>query len=294
MKQQSQTQKYFAREAEKWDEKSKKIQYNKIADRNNCVLDTFRQHGNVVDFLDVGCGTGQLTIEIANPGINAVGIDFAQEMIDICRKNTVVANSTALFDCASVFDYSIPNNSFDLISAQGFIEYISQSELTDFIEILGRTLKKNGSAVVGSRNRLFNAVSLNEYTQLEIQLGTVPQLITEAVAIQSSPSQQSLFEALDRLDFDLGQPISHPNTGIEVSTRYQYTPSELIRRFRKAGLSPSQIYPINFHPMPLSLLVNKEFSLMKDQLSSVVAIDYPTTHQFVPFSSSFVIAFTKY
>lgn len=294
MKQQTQTRKYFGREAEKWNEKSKQNQYNKIADRNECVLDTYRQHGNVVNFLDVGCGTGQLTIELASHGINAVGIDFAPEMIDVCQKNSKDASSSAVFTCASVFDYSIPDNSLDLVSAQGFIEYISQTELTKFIEILGRVLKKNGCAVVGSRNRLFNIASMNEYTQLEIKMGTAPQLLTEAVATQLSPSQQSLFETLNRFDFDLGQPISHPNTGIEVSTRYQYTPSELVRKFRKVCLSPSQIYPINFHSIPMSLLDKNEFALIKDQLSSVVASDYPTTHQFVPFSSSFVIVFTKY
>ncbi len=45
--------------------KSQKIEYSKIANRIKCAIDTFRQHGNVIDFLDVGCGTGQLTIEIA-------------------------------------------------------------------------------------------------------------------------------------------------------------------------------------------------------------------------------------
>ena len=293
MTQQFETQKFFGNEANRWDAQAKKIQYNTIVDRNNTVIDSLRRHGNVTNFLDVGCGTGQLTIQIADLGVTALGIDFAPEMIDVCRKNSKEANSTAKFNCASIFDFDLTADSLDLVSAQGFIEYISESELTKFIEILGRCLKKSGTAVVGSRNRLFNIVSMNEYTQLEIEIGAVPHLIAEAIAVQVSPSHQSLFETLTHFNSNLDRPKSHPNTGIDVTTRYQYTPSELIAYFRKADLIPCQIYPINYHPIPQSLLSDEKLSLIKDQLSSIVASDFTTSHQFVPFSSSFVIAFTK-
>ncbi len=293
MEQQIQTQKYFGSEAERWDAQAKKLEYNTIMDRNNTVLDSLRRHGGVTNFLDVGCGTGQLTIQIADLGIAAVGIDFASEMIDICHKNRIAANSTANFNCASVFNFKFKADSFDLVSAQGFIEYISESELNEFIKILSQILKKNGMAVVGSRNRLFNVVSMNEYTQMEIEMGTIRHLISESISMQMSPSQQSLFKTLNHLNVEIERPESHPNTGINVTTRYQYTPSELIARFRDAKLIPSQIYPINFHSIPQSLLNDKRLRLIKDQLSSSVANDYSTSHQFVPFSSSFVIAFTK-
>lgn len=293
MTQQFETQKFFGNEANRWDAQAKKIQYNTIVDRNNTVIDSLRRHGNVTNFLDVGCGTGQLTIQIADLGVNALGIDFAPEMIDVCCKNSKEANSNAKFNCASIFDFDLAADSLDLVSAQGFIEYISESELTKFIEILGRCLKKNGTAVVGSRNRLFNIVSMNEYTQLEIEIGAVPHLIAEAIAVQVSPSHQSLFETLNHFKSNLDRPKSHPNTGIDVTTRYQYTPSELIAYFRKADLIPCQIYPINYHPIPQSLLSDEKLSLIKDQLSSIVASDFTTSHKFVPFSSSFVIAFTK-
>ena len=202
MKQQSQTQQYFDNEAKRWDEQARKTQYNTITDRNNSVLDSLRRHGKVGSFLDVGCGTGQLTIEIANLGVDAVGIDFAPEMIEICHKNSTKSKSTANFSCTSIFNYQIVANSFDLVSAQGFIEYISESELNSFIEIVRHILRKNGVVVVGSRNRLFNLVSLNEYTQLEVEIGAVPDLLAEAIAVQMSPSQQSLFKTLSQFNFD--------------------------------------------------------------------------------------------
>lgn len=293
MNQQSETKQYFDSQAEQWDAQAKKIQYNTITDRNNAVIDSFRRHNEVTNFLDVGCGTGQLAIEIAGFGVNAVGLDFAPEMIEICQKNSLNANSTANFNCSSIFDYPIVPNSVDLVSAQGFIEYISEAELGKFIQILSQILKKKGAAVIGSRNRLFNLVSLNEYTDLEIKHGTINHLVTEAIAIQRSPSQELLFKALANFDFNLALPASHPNTGIDVSTRYQYTPSDLIARFQAANLFPTQIYPINFQSVPQSMLGSKDLLLAKDQLASIVSSNFKTSHQFVPFSSSFVMTFVK-
>ena len=49
---------------------------------------------------------------------------------------------------------------------------------------------------------------------------------------------------------DLPQPEAHPETGIAVAVRYQYTPAELAMRARGAGFEPTAIYPVHYHPMP--------------------------------------------
>lgn len=293
MKQQEQTKNYFNSHATAWNEQAKQLSYNTIVDRNSAVIDSLRAHGSVKNFLDVGCGTGQLTIEVASTGATATGIDFAPEMIKICKEAAGASKSTAKFVQSSVFDFSPDFNSFDLISAQGFIEYISERELEIFIKFVGETLRSNGIAVIGSRNRLFNIFSLNEYTKLEESLGTSSNLILESTLIQLAKSQESLFDELERQDFHSKQPVSHPNTGIEVTTRFQYSPSELIRKFKKADLYPIKIYPVNFQPIPQSLLTETAWSNVKDQLANQVSHLPLRPHQLVPFSSSFVLAVKK-
>jgi len=293
MNQQDQTQKYFNLHARDWNEKSTQSNYNTIIDRNSAVVNSVHRHGQVKDFLDVGCGSGQLSIQIAELGINSTGIDFAPEMIALCETNKKSTRSKAVFWQVSVFDYQVPFDSLDLISAQGFIEYISVKELDQFIEFCRKALRVGGVAVVGSRNRLFNAFSLNGYTAMEAELGTIPQLVSESMTIQSAESQNSLFQALRKTSFNADHPVSHPFTGVAVTTRFQYTPSELIRKFERAGFEPQKIYPINFQPLPQALLSNSTWAELKDKISNFVSTSSEKSHQFVPFSSSFVLAMGK-
>jgi 2-polyprenyl-3-methyl-5-hydroxy-6-metoxy-1,4-benzoquinol methylase len=293
MEQKEQTQKYFDLHASDWNEQSKKTSYNTIADRNWTVTDSCAHHGQVKDFLDVGCGSGQLVIQIAEKGVNSIGIDFAPEMIRVSQDNAKNLISNATFKQCSVFDYQCFPNSFDLVSAQGFIEYISESELNSFIDFCGRSLRPNGVAVIGSRNRLFNVISMNGYTEMELKLGTLTQLIEESTLIQNTETQNSLFEVLNNTHFASRHPVSHPFTGVSVTTRFQYTPSELIAKFKTVGLAPQRIYPINFQPIPQSLLAINEWAKVKDQIASLVSKSPRESHQFVPFSSSFVLALKK-
>ena len=110
IKQQDQTQKYFNLHANNWNEQAKWPSYNTIIDRNNAVIDCFQNHGQVRDFLDVGCGSGQLVIEVAEHDVNSVGIDFALEMIKICKAKSDTAKSKAIFEHCSVFDYPSTSN----------------------------------------------------------------------------------------------------------------------------------------------------------------------------------------
>src|SRR5277367_3573693 len=63
--------------------------------------------------LDVGCGTGQLTAEIAQAGAQVTGLDNAPDMLADARKNfpglTFVLGNAARFDFAEPFDAVFSN-----------------------------------------------------------------------------------------------------------------------------------------------------------------------------------------
>src|SRR5579883_2259619 len=154
--QQKQALGFFNRHAPSWERKASGSgvkAVNVVKQRNDYVVSVAERRRATRRALDVGCGTGELACSLGRMGVDARGVDFAANMIDIARRNARKAGASKVsFECASIFDYPLDEGSFDLISANGFIEYISYAELDRFLELARRALSRGGSLVLGSRN----------------------------------------------------------------------------------------------------------------------------------------------
>ncbi len=293
MNQQKQTLNYFSQNAADWQRKASVASFSVIDNRHNAVLEVMKDYKDGRLLLDVGCGTGQLAVEASKKGWHSVGIDYAGSMIDICKSNNREAGANAEFHCASIFDFDIKAASYDVVSAQGFIEYISLVELDTFLGLIGKGLKNGGAIALGSRNRLFNLHSLNEFSLLELQLDSVKNLLRESIILQSSKSQSEAIGKLAELNYAYSHPDTHPETGIKVETRFQFSPADLIRRLAKHGLRPTRIFPVHFHGLPLSLIKDDRLNPLHAELADLISRQYINSHAFVPYSSSFVIEAKK-
>jgi 2-polyprenyl-3-methyl-5-hydroxy-6-metoxy-1,4-benzoquinol methylase len=248
-KQQSEALDYFRKHAGNWKEKGKMVSQGKvdvIKQRNDFVLKVIGEREKTEVVLDIGCGAGDLVCEIASKGIDAIGVDFAKEMIEIAEDNArEIQQGKARFDCCSIFDFQFDPDKYDVISANGFIEYISYRELDQLLDLCWNALKKGGSLVLGSRNRLFNIFSLNEFTKEEIESGSTTALLLEATQIVKSENIYDLTEfnavSLQKEDKE------HKDTGIKVSTRHQFTPAQLVNMLKDKRFEPIEIFPIHVH-----------------------------------------------
>lgn len=291
--QQVQTLSFFDRVSTEWRLKAegKVPQVNVIAQRNSCAHRIQASTPGIVSMLDLGCGTGELVLEMAEKGVRATGIDFAPEMIRACeQKREAKSVAGADFHCRSVFDYNAASESEDLISALGLIEYISPTELIKLLHICYRALRPGGALVLGSRNRLFNLFSLNTYTEMELALGALEKLTREAISLGTSETLE-LFFANAHANVPLPQPVMHARTGIEVNLRYQYTPLELAAMVRETGLNPMGLFPIHYHAMPPAAAAKREETHVA--FSNFMFETGGQDHRLVPFSSSFVLAAQK-
>lgn len=293
MSQQRQTLGYFSQNAAEWQRAASTANFSVINNRQNAALEVMKEYTHAGQLLDVGCGTGQLAIEASKKGWHSVGIDYAASMIDICKLNNHEAGTDAEFHCVSFFDLDIKAASYDIVSAQGFIEYISLVELDTFLGLTSKGLKSSGAIALGSRNRLFNLHSLNEFSLLELQLNTVNMLLQESIIMQSSKSQPEAMERLAGLNYEYSHPDLHPETGITVEKRFQFSPADLIGRLTKHGLRPTRVFPVHFHGLPQSLTKDVTLSALHAQLADLVGKQYINSHAFVPYSSSFVIEAKK-
>ena len=282
----AQARSYFHASAADWQNKaSGAAGYSVIEGRHGAVLNVLKRMPQARRFLDVGCGTGQLAIEVAARGLMSEGCDFAEAMIEQCRVNASAAKSSAVFELGSFFDLKYDDGAYDLISAQGFIEYISLSDMEEFFRRVLRMLRPGGALVVGSRNRLFNAVSMNDYTRIEMDLGALPALFAEALDFATARMDGlEVVRTHERVD---PQPDVHPITGIGVDTRYQFSPADLGGRLRRAGLTPAGIYPVHFHG--LHPLVKAERPELHEQFAGAVDAAAVYDLKLLPFCSTFVM-----
>lgn len=291
--QREETLHYFTNHAQNWKEKALETdekQVNIIKQRNDYVYNIILNKLNSEYFLDIGCGTGDLVCAAAKEGVKSIGVDFAQDMIDIAKQkaNEGLLNN-AEFECCSIFDFDFSHHKYDVISANGFIEYISQGELKILFSKVYESLNKNGSFVLGSRNRLFNAFSLNDYTKKEISELTIVGLLEESIAI-------AMGEPIDTLSERMPVPLEaedtqHVITGIDVTTRYQYTPIQLIRLLKNEGFIPVEIYPIHIHGVPP--IYAKEHPEVHAFISNTLQNNDYVSQQLIPFASSFMIQVEK-
>lgn len=93
-------------------------------------------------FLDIGCGTGNYTIALANKGINFTGMDPSTLMLDVARSRSEIVN----FVKGHVENIPFPDESFAGVIATLTIHHWNDLKLA-FKEIC-RVLKQNGKLVI--------------------------------------------------------------------------------------------------------------------------------------------------
>ena len=94
--------------------------------------------------LDLGCGTGNYTLELARRGFDVVGIDASVRMVEMARKKG--ANCTV----GDAYSIPFPDGSFDLVMSITMFEFIHDPE-----KVLGeihRVLKPGGEVIIGTMN----------------------------------------------------------------------------------------------------------------------------------------------
>jgi 2-polyprenyl-3-methyl-5-hydroxy-6-metoxy-1,4-benzoquinol methylase len=287
--QQKEAMLYFSKHAPEWKNRASSVDEQKVnitQQRNGFVLFVIEHRATTRSTLDVGCGTGDLVCDIARMGIDATGVDFSREMVDIARaRGDQERLEKARFHCSSIFDFDLAQRRYDVVSAIGFIEYISLEELDRFLDLSYQALNPGGSFVLGSRNRLFNIFSLNSFTLEEINTGVATPLLREATVLASGIRVAALAELE-------AAPLPKPSgdqtrTGVDVSIRYQFTPVQLATMLKARGFVIEQLYPVHVHGVPPAFKAHHPAT--HTSISNLLQ-KYAHEHvSLVPYSSSFML-----
>lgn len=101
--------------------------------------------------LDVGCGTGNYTIELAKRGADVVGIDSSEYMLTFARQKVKKERLKANLQVADALNLPFPDQSFDLIVSNGLLCFLKEPGKA--LAEMNRVLKPEGRLIIGVLNR---------------------------------------------------------------------------------------------------------------------------------------------
>lgn len=108
--------------------------------------------------LDIGCGTGYGTSELAKTATSVVGVDFAADAVEFASIHYTTPNLSWVR--ASAADVPLRDGSFDLVVAFEIIEHLPNPDR--LVAEAARLLAKGGQFIVSTPNRSFYAETRRE------------------------------------------------------------------------------------------------------------------------------------
>ena len=114
-------------------------------------------------FIDVGCGPGRHSLELARRGMCVTGIDVSQDFIDIAQRNSaaelLVSAEFLRLDARDLINHAPLHAKFDfaICLCQGaFVLMVDDQQDVEILAGIRRSLKDNGVLVLSAFNAYFS------------------------------------------------------------------------------------------------------------------------------------------
>jgi len=109
--------------------------------------------------LDIGCGTGNLLIEVGRRGSKGVGSDINKLMLAVAQKESIKHNlgRRLKFIKGNALNFQISEEPFDLVVSTLMISELQPEELTEFVRNAAKFVKSGGMVAIGGETELTGA-----------------------------------------------------------------------------------------------------------------------------------------
>jgi len=142
--------KSLEKKAEKYDKGRKILTLGRLPKIKQYIVDNYLKKDEIL--LDVGMGTGTFAILCANKGLNVVGIDSSEKMLDIARKNIEKEDLNKTIKIVKMpvieLDEKFADNSFDKVTLILVFSELYFKEQEFCLNQIFRILKENGEFIL--------------------------------------------------------------------------------------------------------------------------------------------------
>ncbi|HEX9612793.1 MAG TPA: methyltransferase domain-containing protein [Candidatus Bathyarchaeia archaeon] len=94
--------------------------------------------------LDIGCGTGENALYLAENGFSVVGIDLSNRAIAAAKEKAIERKLKVNFRIANALSLDFKNGYFDNAIDSGLFHTFNDNDRVDFASEIGRVLKQDG------------------------------------------------------------------------------------------------------------------------------------------------------
>jgi len=180
--------------------------------------------------LDLACGYGRISIELASRGYNVLGIDFSSYLLEIGRSEAIRRNVEVEFvqgDMRTMHYY----NKFDGVVCWGnSFGYFSDDENDKVLHLIARALKRNGKLMLDLHNK--DAVIRNHLGKKWFRKDHV--FVLTDWSFDARLSRSNIKEII--IDESAGTVKEN------ILSMREYTLHEMKRMLKDAGLEFLQVY----------------------------------------------------
>lgn len=184
-----------------------------------------------IRILDIGCGTGRHSIELAKRGYQVTGFDLSETMLDKAKEKARAAGVEIDFRLADARDFKY-NSEYNLaiMLCEGAFPLMETDEMNyRILENAYSALKENGKLIFTTLNGLFPLFhSVKDFVNQETEIGKSDENTFDLMTFRD--------HSLYKIEDDDGNTRQ-----LKCNERY-YVPSEISWQLKSIGFKKSEIF----------------------------------------------------